>query len=197
MGGCTEGGGSPCDMEKSYAWRRSEGRLHIQISVLALLLCVVGCGAKTYPEQGYEVEHFGGGIFGGGFRFRITETYWSENYSGATPEHKYLIVKTAITNPQNAPCGFTSKYTLVFMLINQRGTQYAPKISSGEFGLDGNINPNMTAEGVIVFDVPNGNYALETAIFNKYREPDFFDTLIRRHPGKVESYRHPLEPTER
>ncbi|MCH7619688.1 MAG: DUF4352 domain-containing protein [Candidatus Marinimicrobia bacterium] len=175
-------------------------KMNTTILVIAIFTLLFGCaGTKIYTEQGQEVKFGGSLIFGGGFIFRITEAYWDQNYLEATPQFKYLIVKTAITNPQNKPLGIGSKYTILFRLIDRKGTEYAPETASGEFGMNNTINPGMAANGIIVFDIPDGSYALKTSVIDTYRYSNagWFDKLIGSNPGVLQSFQLPLELTQK
>ena len=175
-------------------------KMNATILLIVTITLFIGCsGTKIYTDPRQEVNIGASLIFGGGFMFRIIDAYWDQNYLEATPQFKYLIVKTAITNSQNEPLAIDSEYTILFRLINRKGTEYAPEIASGEFGMNNLINPGMAANGIIVFDVPDGSYALQTRLINTYRysNADWFDKLIGSKPGVKDSFQIPLDLTQK
>jgi len=151
------------------------------LSDALVFLFLSGC-ATTYHSQGEEVD-VGGGLFSHGLNFKVTGSYWTNDYNGTKPQQRFLVVKTSLTNATNQPLAFQVPYSLEFALISAEGAQYAPVAKVGHFAQNENVNPGMTATGEVVFDVPDGIYTLRTFVHNALigvypKESDVHEILL-------------------
>jgi len=129
----------------------------------------------------------------GGFKFKITESYWTNNYKGNKPKNSYLVVETAITNPGDEPSTFKEDHKLFYRAISDNGVEYAPSVNENEANFpDYAINPKMSSKGELAFDIPKGQYQLKMMLYNDSYADQTLSFGITS--GVRESYYFPLNP---
>ncbi len=100
------------------------------------------------------------------------------------PSQRFLVVRLQITNGANAPAAWDAgyEYSHVYYLTGSQGAKYQfdPKASDIlRKAHNINLNPGIPAEGLVVFDVPQGSYKFEiNQIVNQRTAHKVYDCIL-------------------
>ena len=128
--------------------------------VVAAAMLGGGCSAVTQSER---VHQMGDLATVGPVIYNVLETEWraglGETFQQKIPKNKYLLVRLTITNSGNKDVAIP-----LLSLEDQAGNSHMEVSEveglSGWLGLLRVVEPAGTLQGVIVFDVPVGDYRL-------------------------------------
>jgi hypothetical protein len=126
----------------------------------------------------------------------IPERYREERrqYFVSKPKAKFLVLEIEAVNTGTRAAAWSRIQPPVFQLENNSGAIYAPEsdqVTQGSFASTiitqgATINPGMTFPGIVVFDVPPGDYSLGFALASQFSAGSFSADRI--------SFKWKLEP---
>ena len=137
------------------------------LTVVVSAILLQGCGRQSSPQV-REVD-MGEKVRVGAFTYNVLESEWKNQLGDfpavRVPEQNFLLVRVSVTNS-----GGKVEAIPPMVLENSHGDTYNEvqdgRGVNGWIGIFRNLNPAMTEDAWILFDVPTNSYRL------KITEPD-------------------------
>ena len=180
-------------MKNQKVIKRAKLSITFFLIVLPFML-FTSCSSITKLSSEKDEVIFAKNLVSSGFQFRITESYWTNDYLGKKPEYKYLVVKIAIKNLGNDLLKLGGGLELYYRACGEGKDEFGPiSVEGVDLSYQG-INPKMTKTGILVFDIPFAQYNFKLNLVDEYANVSGIDKLLLGASNVKESYLFPLEP---